>query len=88
MLPEFLTGSQWLAVFEQYGYCAEIGGEADPDDTYLVNIGKSLHGPPGGFWFSSTEFANLEVSIVVDYMHDVNFFDEEELWDAIRVGCP
>lgn len=86
MLPEFLTGPQWVAVFEEYGYCPDVSGH-EIDDTYLINIGKSLNGPPGGFWFSASAFAELEVQMVVDYMCDVNFFDEEELWDAIDAAA-
>ena len=75
-----------MAVFEEYGYCADVNDQ-EIDDTYLINIGKSLHGPPGGFWFSASAFAELEVQMVVDYMCDVNFFDEEELQDAIRAAA-
>jgi hypothetical protein len=83
LLPEFLTGPEWLAVFEEYGYCPDIG--ADPDDAWLHNMYKSLNGPPHGFWFGATEFAVIEVALIVEYMCEHHFFDEDELWRAIRV---
>ncbi|MGE0601026.1 MAG: hypothetical protein AB7J35_16095 [Dehalococcoidia bacterium] len=82
MLPEYLPGETWLEIFELYGYSREPG--ADVEDAYLWCVGKNP-GPPTGFWFAASEYAAIEVKLVVAFLVDAQGFDEHELLYCITV---
>ena len=73
-------------MFDNYGYCADFD-DADLDDSWLHSTHKSLHGPPGGFWFGASTFADIEVAFAVEFLCETHALDAEELWESIRVVC-
>lgn len=84
MLPEFLSGEGWLQVFDHYGYAKDPA--EDPDETYLWAVGKNP-GPHPGFDFAASEFAQVEVALVIEFVTERLDFDEEEFVHCIEVIC-
>lgn len=84
MLPDYLSGAEWLSVFELCGFAPYPGDANDPDDRWLYNTGEFAHGPPAGFWFGASEFAQVEVTLVVDFLCSTQYLDEDVVLAAIE----